>query len=64
MMDLEKCNFCRADIYVKTRQYLRPVLAPITQEAAIEQELIEKTGWRYIMIQNNYCPMCGKKVGG
>ncbi len=62
MMRRDECNFCGLDIYLKIRQALRPVLAPTTQEMAIEQEVIEKTGWRYIMIQNRYCPMCGKKV--
>lgn len=54
------CGFSENVIYIKVKQYLRPVLAPLTQVDALEYELQEKTGWRYVPVQAKYCPMCGK----
>lgn len=57
-----KCNYCDADIYLKVKQYSRPILAPLTPEDEIMQNLTEKTGWKYIQIAKKYCPMCGKEI--
>ena len=52
------------DLYIKTTQYLRPVLAPLTREEELRQELLNITGEVYLPFVPSYCPMCGKKVEG
>ena len=50
------------DLYVKTKQYLRPLLAPLTREEELRQELLNITGEVYSLFIPSYCPICGKKV--
>ena len=57
------CEFCNAKIYVQIERYSKPILAPLTEVEQLEHELINKTGLQYIQIPNNYCPMCGRKLG-
>lgn len=56
------CNFCKADLYIKTVQYTKPLLAPMTRTEELRQELFDLTGEVYLQIQNEYCPMCGEKI--
>ena len=56
------CNFCKADLYIKTVQYTKPLLAPLTRAEELRQELFDFTGEVYLQIQNEYCPMCGEKI--
>jgi len=56
------CKFCDTKVFAKVRRYMRPILAPLTPEEAISQELTEKTGWEFIQIDNRFCPMCGKEL--
>ena len=56
------CNFCKADLYIKTVQYTKPLLAPLTRTEELRQELLDLTGEVYLQIQNEYCPMCGEKI--
>lgn len=55
------CNFCKETFYVKTIQYAMPLLAPMTREEKLRQELQNITGEVFIALPNEYCPMCGKK---
>lgn len=65
MMDkIRKCSFCDRDIYIKVDQVLMPVLAPLTYEGALRDELINKTGKTYVLLPKRYCPVCGAEVDG
>ena len=57
------CGFCDAKIFVQFERATLPTLAPATEVAQLEYELINKTGLEYVQIPNNYCPMCGRKLG-
>ena len=56
------CNFCKADLYMKTVQYTKPLLAPLTRTEELRQELSDLTGEVYLQIPNEYCAMCGDKI--
>ena len=56
------CNFCKSDLYIKTVQYTRPLLAPMTRAEELRQELLDLTGEVYLQIQNEYCAMCDEKI--
>lgn len=56
------CNFCKADIYIKTIQYSAPLLAPMTRAEELRQELTNLTGEVYLILPHKYCPMCGKEL--
>ncbi len=55
------CSFCKVPIYIKTIQYSAPILAPMTREQELRDELLNLTGEVYLPLQNQYCPMCGEK---
>lgn len=55
------CNFCNAEIYIKTIQYVKPILAPLTREEELRQQLLDLTGEVYLPLPNKFCPMCGEK---
>lgn len=57
------CNFCNAEIYIKTIQYTKPMIAPLTEVGELRQKLLDLTGEIYLQLPNEYCPMCGKKKG-
>ena len=56
------CNFCKADLYIKTVQYTKPLLAPLTRAEELRQKLLDLTGEVYLQIPNEYCAMCGEKI--
>ena len=56
------CNFCKANLYIKTVQNTKPLLAPLTREGELRQELFDLTGEVYLQIPNEYCAMCGEKI--
>ena len=56
------CNFCKADLYIKTVQHTKLLLAPLTRDEELRQELLDLTGEVYLQIQNEYCAMCGEKI--
>ena len=58
------CNFCKAQLYIKTVQHTMPLLAPITKADELRHELLNLTGEVYLPFEANYCPMCGKKTEG
>ena len=58
------CNYCNADIYIKTILYAKPLLTPATEVEALRQKIQEKTGEVYVMIPKRYCPMCGEELKG
>ena len=65
MMDnLGKCKFCCRDIYIKVERNLMPMLAPLTYEGTLRDELINKTGKSYVPLPKRYCPVCGAEVDG
>lgn len=57
------CNFCNAEIYIKTVQYTKPLLAPLTRAEELRQQLIDLTGEVFLKIPNKFCPICGEKKG-
>lgn len=56
------CEFCNTKFYVQVERYSKPILAPLTEVEELECELINKTGFQYMQIQNNYCPLCRKEA--
>lgn len=58
------CNYCNAPIYIKTVQYTKPLLAPLTEAQALRDRLIDLTGEVYVEIPKRFCPVCGEKIGG
>ena len=58
------CNYCKTQYYIRTVQYSAPLLAPMTKQEEIRQQLLNLTGEVYARIANLYCPMCGAKVDG
>lgn len=55
------CNFCNAEIYIKSIRYAKPLLAPLTREEELRQKLQDLTGEVYLQLPNKFCPMCGKE---
>ena len=58
------CNYCNAPIYIKTVQYTKPLLAPLTEVQALRDRLTDLTGEVYLEIPKKFCPVCGEKIGG
>lgn len=58
------CNFCKANLYIKTVQNVRPLCAPLTKTEELRQQLEDLTGEAYIQIPNTFCAMCGEKIEG
>lgn len=58
------CNYCNAPIYIKTVQYTKPLLAPLTEVQALRDRLTDLTGEVYLKIPKKFCPVCGEKIGG
>lgn len=61
------CNYCNAEYYIKTQKYVKSYFAPMTLEGQLRQQLEDLTGEQFLIIPNQYCPMCGanlKEVGG
>lgn len=56
------CNFCNADIFIKTVQCSKPILAPATEVAALRQKIQDMTGETFVILPKRYCPMCGAKL--
>ena len=56
------CNFCKSALYIKTVQYTKPLLAPVTRAEQLRQELLDLTGEVYLQIPNEYCAMCGERI--
>lgn len=56
------CNKCKTPIYIKTTQYLKPLLAPLTPEQELREKLIDMTGEVYLEVTKRYCPWCGDKM--
>lgn len=57
------CSYCKADLFIKAKVYAKPVLAPLTHEQEMMDELLEMTGETYIPLQKKFCPMCGREGG-
>ena len=50
------------DLYVRTRQIMKPCIMPMTIEQEIEDELTEITGFAYLKYIPVYCPICGARM--
>ena len=59
-----ECSYCNAEVYIKVKRYLMPVLAPLTREQELRDELVNITGETYAVLHTRFCPMCGKKIYG
>lgn len=53
------CNYCQTPIYIKTIQYCKSLLAPLTPEQELRDKLLDMTGEVYVNIPKKYCPYCG-----
>ena len=56
------CNYCQTPIYIKTIQYCKSLLAPLTPEQELRDKLLDMTGEVYVNITKKYCPFCGAKM--
>ena len=56
------CNFCNADIFIKTIQYSKPILAPASEVGVLRQKIQDMTGEAFVILPKRYCPMCGAKL--
>lgn len=56
------CNYCNVPIYLKIKQYTKPILAPLTEEQALRDRLSDLTGELYVELPKIYCPVCGAKI--
>lgn len=57
------CEYCKAEIYIKTQKLMKSILAPLTHTEELKQELEDVSGEMYLKINNKYCPFCGNKIG-
>lgn len=58
------CSMCNTTLYIRTIQFLRPILAPITPEQELIDRLADMEGEVYMPVMVNYCPFCGERKGG
>lgn len=63
MDELKACPFCGKPLYIKVKQYSKPILAPLTRAGALRDELIDITGENYVPVEAKYCPVCGRPLG-
>lgn len=56
------CPYCETAFFFKTIQHAKPNLAPLTPEQEIRDKLLNLTGESYVLIQNNFCPVCGRNL--
>lgn len=56
------CPYCNILVFIKVERVSLPLLAPLTPEDALYQEWANKSGQDFVVLQNKYCPMCGKEV--
>ena len=56
------CNMCKEKYYIKTKQYLKPVLAPVTYVQELSDKLIDLTGEVYVFVPHKFCPFCGDEI--
>lgn len=47
------CNYCQTPIYIKTIQYCKSLLAPLTPEQELRDKLLDMTGKVYVNIPKN-----------
>ena len=52
------CNYCQTPIYIKTIQYCKSLLAPLTPEQELRDKLLDMTGEVYVNIPKSNCPFC------
>lgn len=62
-MHNRKCGFCDVDIFIKVKVNTKPILAPLTHEQELIDELIDITGEKFVCLQKKFCPVCGREVG-
>ena len=58
----QMCDFCNVPIYLKTKQFARPLLAPVTREQELRDALLDLTGEVYLKLPHRFCPMCGEEL--
>ncbi len=56
------CPDCKGEVFEKRRQYMRPVMEPLTPEKAIMDKLTELTGIVYVKVKNEFCHTCGRPL--
>lgn len=58
----QKCRFCGISLYIMVDRYAQPILMPLTEEGAIWDEWVSKTGKDFVHLEARFCPMCGHEV--
>jgi len=49
------CAYCKTDIFLKVKVYTKPIQAPLTHEQEIIDELLDKIGYTYSLLQKRFC---------
>ena len=60
----KRCSQCGTTLYIKTQQFTKPLLAPLTPAQELRDKLIDMTGEVYLTLPARYCPMCGNELTG
>lgn len=58
----EGCEACGDKFFVARRQYMRPIIAPLTPEQALMDKLTDLTGIAYVRFSCKFCPACGRPL--
>lgn len=58
-----ECEYCKVDIFIKVKKYMKSALAPVTNIEELQEEIEDKTGEMYIILPKKFCPVCGRKLG-
>lgn len=56
------CRYCNAKLYIKTIQYAKPLLAPVTKAEELRQQIQDLTGEVYLELPNIFCAVCGERI--
>lgn len=59
---MKGCYFCGIPIYMKAITHTKSLLAPATRAEELKQQLHDLTGEVYVLVDSEYCPLCGKKL--
>ena len=57
------CNYCQTPIYIKTIQYCKSLLAPLTPEQELRDKLLDMTGEVYVNIPKKVLSILRRKDG-
>ena len=57
------CDYCNVVIYVKIKQFAKPILSPTTELQELKDKILDMTGELYVEFPKRYCPFYGEEIG-